>query len=109
MTEPYYQGKWPTGLGGVSSVIGTGSRSAGNPHSPQGRYGHPHAKPVDTMEAILSHCPEGVIGDPFAGGGSTLVAARNLGRKAIGVEIEERYCERIAERLAARVFDFGGI
>ena len=96
----YLLGKWPSGLGGMSSVIATSARSQGNPSSAQGRYGHPHAKPVDVMETLIAACPPGVIADPFAGSGSTLVAARNLGRKAIGVEIDERYAEAAARRLA---------
>jgi DNA modification methylase len=63
---------------------------------------HPTQKPLELMQWCLGFV-DGTVLDPFMGSGTTLVAAKNLGRKAIGIEIEERYCEIAAKRLAQEV------
>lgn len=98
----YFIGRWPTGLGGRSSIFQT-SRNIGGAYGLAATSGHPHAKPHDVLIPLIGLCPDGVIVDPFAGSGSILRAAKDLGRRSIGVEIEEQYCETIAKRCAQEV------
>ena len=66
---------------------------------------HPTQKPVALMKWVLTlrWTPNGLILDPFMGSGTTLRAAKDLGRKSIGIEIEEKYCEIAAKRMAQEV------
>jgi DNA modification methylase len=71
-------------------------------------YGHPCSKPIGVWKKILDRCTLGNnILDPFMGSGTTLVAAKDMGKKAIGIELSERYCEIAAERLSQEVMQFG--
>ena len=103
----YLLGPWPSGVGGRSALFRTAASNVGNPTGIVARSGgHPHAKPLDLLVQLLTMTPGGVIADPFAGSGSTGVAAKALGRKAILVELEERYAEIAARRLSQDVLDF---
>lgn len=110
--EIYVLGKWPpvkpggrTREGGTpsqhSSVIRIQALAPGAAARPE----HPTPKPIPLLESLIGKCPSGAIADPFTGAGSTLVAARNLGRRAIGVEIDERYCEQAARSLSQMTLD----
>ena len=98
----YLLGKWPRSNPRRSSVIDT----------PGGleryRTQHPHTKPTPLMEHLITEAPSGVVADPFAGSGATLLAAKMLGRRAVGVEADEKWCELAASRLAQDTL-FGGM
>lgn len=67
---------------------------------------HPCERPIELYRWALNYIPPartGLVLDPFMGSGTTLRAAKDLGRKAIGIEIEERYCEIAAKRLSQEV------
>lgn len=99
-------GTWPRKY---NSALISARRFTGNPASnanPEA-YLHPTQKPVPVMGQVIAAMPDGVVADPFAGSGSTLVAAKHLGRRAVGVELDERYCEVTAKRLTQDTL-FGG-
>src|SRR4029453_16894900 len=101
---PNLRGDWESILGACA-----GGWERGPP--PARRAGHPAPFPVElARRAIrLSTWPGETVLDPFAGSGSTLLAARQLGRHAVGIERSERYCELAVRRLAQMSLDFEGV
>lgn len=91
--EPYLY--WGTRVGG-SSVIAT-TRGAYNKLD---GGGHPTPKPVELMTKLLVKFKPSFVLDPFLGSGTTLVAAKRLGIKGIGIEVDEKWCEVAARRLS---------
>ena len=78
-------------------------------HKPNG---HPAEKPVGLVSRILTTCalkPGQTVLEPFAGSGTTAIAAAALGLNCVAIEAEEKWCELIASRLDQGVLDFGGI
>ena len=71
--------------------------------------GHPYQKPLGVMTWLLGKTDAPCIVDPKMGGGTTLVAAKLLGRAAVGVEQEERYCEMAARQLQQEVLFTEGV
>jgi DNA modification methylase len=113
--EPVLFGVWTPypsqrGGGAVAARLRRGSvLRCPTVNNGRGALLHPTEKPIPLLRDLIeasSLIGETVL-DPFAGAGSTLLAARMEGRRAVGVEVEEKYCEVIATRLAQGAFDFG--
>lgn len=79
--------------------------------SMQGAAIHETEKPLGILSPLIRYAcpPDGLVLDPFAGSGSTLDAARQAGRRAVGIEADERYAEAAARRLSAQVLDLGEV
>ena len=71
----------------------------------EGTYEHPTQKPVWLCKKLVANSSNvgDLVLDPFMGSGTTLRAAKDLGRRAIGIEIEEKYCKIAVKRLAQEV------
>lgn len=89
------------GGGAVSNILRFNRCSGGE------RTAHPTQKPLDLIENLMArHSHKGdLIIDPYMGSGTTLRAAKNLGRRAIGIELDERWCELAAKRLGQDVLN----
>jgi hypothetical protein len=70
---------------------------------------HPmkHAKPIGWMRCLIGNTSLGPVVDPFCGSGSSLVAAKSIGRIAVGVDIDERCCEVAATRCSQGILNLG--
>jgi DNA modification methylase len=77
----------------------------------RGPLDHPNQKPVRVIEPLItaSSLPGQLVLDPFAGSGTTLVTARMMARRSIGIEKSERWCEYAARRLSQQVLPLGGV
>jgi len=101
--EPIFLvGPWPVKTCQWSSVL---SDSKGM-SAVTSETGHPHTKPIGLLIQIIERVQGGVILDPFMGSGSTLRAAKDLGRRAVGIELDECYCETAARRMGQEVLNF---
>ncbi len=72
-------------------------------HNPEDKLGHPTPRQLELVKWLVYQFSDKQVIDPFAGSGTTLVAAKYLGRQAIGIEIKEEYCEVAISRLSQMV------
>lgn len=105
--EIYILGEWPRGAKRMPNVIRT-SMAMQSPNGLVAQSGHPTPKPIGMVQQIMRHAPPGIIADPTCGSGWILCAAKLLGRRAIGVEIDEKHCETAAEWCSQGVLSLGG-
>lgn len=96
------KGRRPISNGRRSSIIRVDRMAAG-------KNFHPSQKPVQLLEELIAMSTDrgDLVVDPFAGSGSTIIAARNLGRRGVGIEMEKMYVDRANEQLERPMLDLG--
>ena len=98
--EPVFLcGPWPTRTFAWSSLL----TQNGGHIAETAATGHPHTKPLDLIKTLILRSGATLILDPFAGSGTTLRAAKDVGVRAIGIELEEPYCRVAVSRLQQEV------
>lgn len=118
VSRPHYKGRLLAGTD-IAYLFGAPPPSRPGYHVVPGMFrdwsqdgkqvDHPCPRKVAHVRWLIDKwtAPSDVILDPFMGSGTTLRAAKDLGRRVIGIEIEERYCEIAAKRMSQEVFSFG--
>jgi site-specific DNA-methyltransferase (adenine-specific) len=102
----YAFGTWPDSRDGARVIPGECQYVTSEPAK---RQNHPAARNEKHAKWLLRWWGQGTVLDPFAGIGTTLVAAKHHEIHAIGIEIEERYCEIAAQRCSQGVLNLGGV
>jgi hypothetical protein len=117
VAKPGYKGRLLM-TGDIAYLFGNPPKSREGKHLIPGRTidsfargresDHPCPRKLSHVEWLVSWWsePTDTVLDPFCGSGTTLLAAKNQGRKAIGIEIDEQFCEMAAERLSQKVLQF---
>jgi hypothetical protein len=115
--RPHYKGRLMY-TNDVASVFGCPPPSEKGAHVMPGRFmqtqanraktSHPCPRNIDHVKWLLRWYARGRVLDPFAGSGTTLLAAKSLGLSVTGIEIEERFCEIVADRCRQGVLNLGG-
>jgi site-specific DNA-methyltransferase (adenine-specific)/modification methylase len=99
----YVYGTWPAARPGNQVFPGRSPKAQPHKHY---RDGHPTPRAYEHMRWLVGQYARGPVLDPFCGGGTTLHACKDLGIPAIGIEIDERYCEAAARSLSQEVMTF---
>lgn len=120
MSEPYYQDDavtiyhadnievLPQIAGQYDTVFTSPPYNLRNIRPDLGTNEHPAPFPLELPTKAITATNAAVVLDPFMGSGTTLRAAKDCNRRAIGIELDERYCEIAAKRMAQEVLDLGG-